>query len=630
MSLLIKHFFRFGEFTVDTDQKVLLRAGRPVPLTPKIFDTLLVLVQSSGRIVNKEELMNRLWPDSFVEETNLTSNIRQLRKSLGDNARKPTYIETVARRGYRFIADVEDSMIDTGTIGGQIAERFGTSRAQSNEGDTKAEMEIPAQEQSSADKSAEAALPSISEAASTGPAKTRMLFAVALAAALAGAGFAFWGLLAASNKKVGKTGTNANSHARSPATVEQLTRTGQSDHVAISGDGRYFAYTQGPIGNQGIWLRQLSTGTNVEIVPATGPIYGLEFANSGEHLYFVRGNPTKLYRVSLSGGAPTMVIDRLEGKFALSPDDGQIALVRQAIDPDGLRQYSLIVARSDGGGQRTLLAGAPPNKVDAPAWSPDGQSIICAHGNWDSGGQGVSILEVMVADGAHRELCSHRFRKIAKMAWFRDKSGLLLSAAGSQAEVVQLWRLSFPALELSQITEGPVSYADLGLTASGDKAVASQIAPISDIWVASINEPQNFRKITQAIDNFAWATNGQLVYGSTASGVMDLWIMHQDGTGQRQLTLNSERNGTPAITSDNRYIVFISSRTGSFQVWRMGFDGSDQIQLSQGAGANWPSVTPDGKWVVYNTTEDWRLWKVSIDGGEASPLTEYVAPFSVA
>src|SRR5438876_8333848 len=109
MSLAINHFHRFGEFTVDGDQKVLLRNDSPLPLAPKVFDTLLILLDSRGRIVEKEELMSRLWPDSFVEESNLTFNIQQLRKALGDNAREPRVIETVARRGYRFIAEVKEN-----------------------------------------------------------------------------------------------------------------------------------------------------------------------------------------------------------------------------------------------------------------------------------------------------------------------------------------------------------------------------------------------------------------------------------------------------------------------------------------------------------------------------------------
>src|SRR5690349_6752077 len=99
--------YRFGDFIVDTDQKLLLRQDKELPLTPKLFETLLILVENSGRIVQKEQFMERLWPHTFVDEANLTSNIQQLRKSLGDNARQPRYIETVTKRGYRFIADVQ-------------------------------------------------------------------------------------------------------------------------------------------------------------------------------------------------------------------------------------------------------------------------------------------------------------------------------------------------------------------------------------------------------------------------------------------------------------------------------------------------------------------------------------------
>src|SRR5262249_44985329 len=117
----------------------------------------------------------------------------------------------------------------------------------------------------------------------------------------------------------------------------------------------------------------------------------------------------------------------------------------------------------------------------------------------------------------------------------------------------------------------------------------------------------------------------QLVYSLYANGNEDLWIMRPDGTEQKQLTANAGVNGMPATTSDNRYIVFMSNRTGAFQVWRMNIDGSNQIQLTGGGDKNFPSITPDGKWVIYNSTQDWHLWKVSIDGGDPLQLTEYPA-----
>ena len=115
MSRASNHFQRFGIFTVDTDQKVLLRNGTPLPLAPKVFETLLILVENGGRIVEKEVLMKRLWPDTFVEESNLTFNIQQLRKALGDDARHPRFIETVARRGYRFIAPLDGAVVNDPT-----------------------------------------------------------------------------------------------------------------------------------------------------------------------------------------------------------------------------------------------------------------------------------------------------------------------------------------------------------------------------------------------------------------------------------------------------------------------------------------------------------------------------------
>src|SRR4030095_3244441 len=114
MSSTPNRLYKFGEFTVDIDQRVLLRNGTPMSLPPKLFDTFILLVHNRGRIVGKEELMNQLWPDTFVEEANLAVNIQQLRKALGDNARKPVFIETVARRGYRFIAHVEEGVSESG------------------------------------------------------------------------------------------------------------------------------------------------------------------------------------------------------------------------------------------------------------------------------------------------------------------------------------------------------------------------------------------------------------------------------------------------------------------------------------------------------------------------------------
>jgi DNA-binding winged helix-turn-helix (wHTH) protein len=107
MSIQPKSFYAFGPFRLDSGERVLLRDGMAVPLTPKVAETLLVLVENAGHRCGKDELLRRVWPDAFVEEGNLSKNIYTLRKLLGQSDDGREYIETLSKRGYRFIAAVK-------------------------------------------------------------------------------------------------------------------------------------------------------------------------------------------------------------------------------------------------------------------------------------------------------------------------------------------------------------------------------------------------------------------------------------------------------------------------------------------------------------------------------------------
>ena len=107
-----KRWYEFCKFRVDCGERVLLRDGEAVPLPPRVFDTLLLLVRNSGRALEKDALMKELWPDTFVEEVNLAQHISLLRKALGESATEHQYIETIPRRGYRFLAKVSEVVDD--------------------------------------------------------------------------------------------------------------------------------------------------------------------------------------------------------------------------------------------------------------------------------------------------------------------------------------------------------------------------------------------------------------------------------------------------------------------------------------------------------------------------------------
>ncbi len=102
-----KCVFEFGEYRLDPAEHQLLRYGKVIPLTPKAFETLRLLVENGGHLLEKDRLMEMLWADAFVEEGNLADNISKIRQALGDSRKAPKFIETVSGRGYRFIAKVE-------------------------------------------------------------------------------------------------------------------------------------------------------------------------------------------------------------------------------------------------------------------------------------------------------------------------------------------------------------------------------------------------------------------------------------------------------------------------------------------------------------------------------------------
>src|SRR5215510_14560921 len=106
MNVLARPSFEFGPYRLDLLERILLRNGEAVPLAPKVFETLVLLVENGGHILEKDELLKKLWPDTFVEENNLAQNIFQLRKALENMSNGSRFIETIPKRGYRFTADL--------------------------------------------------------------------------------------------------------------------------------------------------------------------------------------------------------------------------------------------------------------------------------------------------------------------------------------------------------------------------------------------------------------------------------------------------------------------------------------------------------------------------------------------
>ncbi|MEZ5426865.1 MAG: winged helix-turn-helix domain-containing protein [Pyrinomonadaceae bacterium] len=573
--------FEFYEFLLDTREKMLFRDGKPVPITPKAFQLLLTLVENHGRLVEKEELMKAVWADSFVEEGNLTFTIRLLRKALGDQRRKPRFIETVPRRGYRFIAEVRK----------------------------------PAEKTVSDDESESAIVETTPEEKSSGASRSSKKIALTAFAVLAvGLIFAgFWYLI--------KRGSDTSAPVLSTTfSAEKLSTNGKVFHVVISPDGKNVVYTNVSSGRTGVWLRQLDSTNNVEIIPPLEDFYGkLALSPDGNFLYFSRrprgfDGQLDIYRVSIFGGVPTKIIAETQGWLSLSPDGHRISFVRCYYRKEDY--CSLWIADSaDGKNERRLLSRPLPFRISDNKISPDGKSIAFAFGQSKNAGNEFSLAEVDIESGAEHELTAQKFFNINSIVWLPDRIGLLFTASGIPNRHSRIWQVTVESGDVQPLTKDSETYAELSLSKDASRLISTQVNQDFSLSLFQTDDPSARQVLANAW--FArFAPNGKIFFSSIMSGNDEVWSIEPNGSGQRQLTNDAADDSSPIVSPDDNSIFFVSNRTGQAHVWRMNADGSNPVQITHKEGGFPIFVSPDGRWIYYHHGIERTLWRASTDGGD--------------
>jgi serine/threonine protein kinase/Tol biopolymer transport system component len=404
--------------------------------------------------------------------------------------------------------------------------------------------------------------------------------------------------------------------------VTQITTNGRSRDAVISPDGKYVAYVVDDGGKQSLWLRQVATASNVQIVaPAEVTYQGMAFSHDGNYVYYNmwdRKSVGEIYQVPALGGAPPRKIihDVMPG-IVVSPDDRRLAYIRGYAQEN---TSSLLIANADGTEERKLVTCKAPDGCWGGMWSPNGKSFALVR--WNESGKYSTIVEYPVEGGPQREITSQRWMGVGQIEWLGDGSGLVIIAADQRNTPSQIWYISYPDGEARKITNDLNGYGNLSLTTDSSTLVTVRGNGLANIWLLNGGDTNSARQITsgntEGALGLAWTPDGRIVYSSVASGNWDIWIMQPDGSNQKQLTFNASSNRTPTVSPDGRYIVFASDRTGTDHIWRMNIDGSNPKQLTSADGDAAPVCSPDGKWVIYSS---WRanrqgLSRVSIDGGE--------------
>jgi len=594
ISAKIQRVYRFGEFTLDAEQKVLLRNGAPLSLTPKVFDTLLILVENGGRIVEKDALMNRVWPDTFVEEANLTFNIQQLRKALGDNAREPSFIETVARRGYRFITPVSEvsdeharyqtNSVEKRIVGIENGKRFPTEAA------SQPRTHVSTQ-------------------------TFRILFLCGVFITLVVGGLAFYPWRSSKNQQ----------HSRIRFQNAQMTRltSGKALHTAISPDGKQVAYVLEEKDGQSLWLRRTTVESSVRIVPPHSVDFmGVRFSRDGDTIYYITSEPQKfegtLYSVPVLGGPTRKLFENIGGPIGLSHDGTQIAFTVCHAENEGI--IRLMVGSADGLNEHEIYEEKEPAGLSLftpPAWSPDDSQIATV--KTDTREVLNKFIAVNLRDGSVTNLSNNEWKIVDGLDWTSD--GLFVTAQHQDDDNYELWQIDLSKHIPQKLTKDLSSYHGISLASDGQTSATIQNVTLTQLWSVPLTGSANFKQITSGSGSYidvAFTPQGKLLYSSRTKGLGDLWIMDADDRNHIELTNNAGGNYSPVSSPDGRFIFFTSSRGKTYSIYRSLADGTGAYKLTndneEEAAA---ACSRDGKVVVFQNylQGSQPLKKVSSEGG---------------
>jgi serine/threonine protein kinase/Tol biopolymer transport system component len=415
--------------------------------------------------------------------------------------------------------------------------------------------------------------------------------------------------------------------------LTRLTNSGNVGLTAVSADARYVVHAAFEAGKQSLWLRQIATNSNVQIVAPEAVRYdGLSFSPDGNFVYYVAYPAAQsfstVYQVPVLGGPPRRIIDDVDTPLEFSPDGKQFAFVRGY---QRLGENVLFVAAADGTGERRVVVRRYPLAfvLNNVAWSPDGKTLL-AVARVNIEGQ-VKVVAIDAATGAESIASEGAWANIETVAWLPGGHGFVAAAAPDEPDAtMQIWHFTFPGGASRRITNDLNSYAQVTVSGDGATMAAVQNEGVAHLWTGPLADLASAREITKGANRadgspgVSWTPDGRIVYASNAGGNFDIWISDATGANARPLTNDSSFDGAPRVTPDGKSILFNSSRPGG-STWLMDLDGGNQRPLIADRGAGRAVISPDSKWVYYTSfaKQARQVWRLPFGGGTPERLTAH-------
>jgi eukaryotic-like serine/threonine-protein kinase len=603
--------FEFGTVTLIPDERLVLKDGRPVPFTPKAFDLLAELAANPGRLLTKEQLMQAVWPDTTVEESNLTYHVFAIRKALGENGDSGPYIETVPKRGYRFVAEVRRVEGDAHDAG-------------------------PAPTEPSTERAA---------VGSTDPRWRRVGGGIALVGVAA-----LGALLVASGRLRSRPVAAAPLRFQEPVTG----RLAESGMFSVSPDGRRLVFaTEGPDGILRLWMRTFSVLQAVPL-PGTEVFTIIPPAVWSPDSRFVAYDPGwVMKKVAIDGGEPQSVCELPQtavggswnsagdlllgnagGGLVRCPATGGRATIVTTPAPSRVERHILPSFLSDG--RRFIYLRLSPTNPEASgiyagemgAASPNGGRRLLTTGFGatfvapsDAGPGGI----VFARDGAlfAQRFDERRLELLGDPVRLADGVGSFLDGAFfSVSPKTLVYRAAEPAARLTWLdregkqlgrAETPGRFAALGLSPDGTRALVSMMAPQGtanqDLWLFDLTRSGIPRRITFGPElerAFVWASDDRFLY-ATGGGTSGVYHQTVDGTPQPLFASKGPELPT-SVSADGQILLYttITSSVMGGDVWvRTGDGASARTRPFLGGRLHqWQAqLSPDRRWVAYVSTE---------------------------
>lgn len=621
--------FAFEDVRVEPRAFKAWKNGNEIPLEPKTFHVLLFLIEHRGRLVEKNELLDAVWKDTFVTENAMTREIAKLRKALGDDSKEPRYIQTVHTRGYRFIADVREVCDEaeevsapertTTHLPGEQGKADTLRRALKNERALADSLTVVEKETPHA----------VKDPISTSVIKRRTMWlplALVVGLLAIGAAVVFW---------LSKNRGRANDTPTISRTVQITSWSGLDFYPSISPDGNTVAFSSDRTGSFEIYVKQLVAGAReVQLTSDAGQNFEPAFSPDGSLIAYHSKKRGGIWVVPLTGGTAKQLTE-FGSHPAWSPAGSQIAFqsdplndfgsgVRNAMPPSTI----WLVSAKGGEPKQLTQAGNPLGGHGAPAWSPDGKRVVFDTNDWNN-----SSVWSLTSQGEDLKQISPKPRMQSDAVYAPDgKSIFVIGETGRSLEKINVSEAGEPIGEPVKLFDASGSrIRQIAISAKGNRIVYTTLLTISNIWATPLspntNEangiPIQLTQITYtrtALPSFS-PDGKKIAYVSYTTGLDTyIWTMDADGKNQTQITTGL----VPWWFPDGKRIAFSSQRENRFGLWSITAEGGKEKKLFDFDGdASVPRISPDGKRVAFNSKKSGtiNIWIIPIEGGEAKQLT---------